>query len=225
MEGVIAANLAAVRRRIEAAAGAAGRAPDSVTLVAVSKTHSAASVREALAAGHRAFGENRVQEALAKFRQLRADFPDLALHLIGPLQTNKVRDAVAAFDVIETVDRPRLAQALANEMERTGRRPPCFVEVNTGEESQKAGVMPAEADRFIDECRNRVGLPIIGLMCVPPLDEEPAPHFALLCEIARRHRLEILSMGMSADFEKAIRFGATHVRIGTAIFGARGVEH
>jgi len=225
MEGVIAANLAAVRQRIEAAAGAAGRAPDSVTLVAVSKTHPAASVREALAAGHRAFGENRVQEALAKYPALRADFPDLALHLIGPLQTNKARDAVAAFDVIETVDRPRLAQALANEMERTGRRPPCFVEVNTGEESQKAGVMPAEADRFIDECRNRVGLPIIGLMCVPPLDEEPAPHFALLREIARRHRLEILSMGMSADFEKAIRFGATHVRIGTAIFGARGVEH
>ena len=225
MEGVIAANLAAVRQRIEAAAGAAGRAPDSVTLVAVSKTHPAASVREALAAGHRAFGENRVQEALAKYPALRADFPDLALHLIGPLQTNKVRDAVAAFDVIETVDRPRLAQALAKEMERTGRRPPCFVEVNTGEESQKAGVMPAEADRFIDECRNRVGLPIIGLMCVPPLDEEPAPHFALLREIARRHRLEILSMGMSADFEKAIRFGATHVRIGTAIFGARGVEH
>ena len=225
MEGVIAANLAAVRQRIEAAADAAGRAPDSVALVAVSKTHPAASVREALAAGHRAFGENRVQEALAKYPALRADFPDLALHLIGPLQTNKARDAVAAFDVIETVDRPRLAQALAKEMERTGRRPRCFVEVNTGEESQKAGVMPAEADRFIDECRNRVGLPIIGLMCVPPLDEEPAPHFALLREIARRHRLEILSMGMSADFEKAIRFGATHVRIGTAIFGARGVEH
>ena len=193
MEGVIAANLAAVRQRIEAAADAAGRAPDSVALVAVSKTHPAASVREALAAGHRAFGENRVQEALAKYPALRADFPDLALHLIGPLQTNKARDAVAAFDVIETVDRPRLAQALAKEMERTGRRPPCFVEVNTGEESQKAGVMPAEADRFIDECRNRVGLPIIGLMCVPPLDEEPAPHFALLCEIARRHRLDTLS--------------------------------
>ena len=225
MEGVVAANLAAVRQRIEAAAGAAGRAPDSVTLVAVSKTHPAASVREALAAGHRAFGENRVQEALAKYPALRADFPDLALHLIGPLQTNKVRDAVAAFDVIETVDRPRLAQALAKEMERTGRRPPCFVEVNTGEESQKAGVMPAEADRFIDECQTRLGLPITGLMCVPPLNEESAPHFALLREIARRHSLEILSMGMSADFEKAIRFGATHVRIGTAIFGARGVEH
>ena len=224
MEGVIAANLAAVRRRIEAAAGAAGRPPDSVTLVAVSKTHPAASVREALAIGHRTFGENRVQEALAKYPQLRAEFPDLALHLIGPLQTNKVRDAVAAFDVIESVDRPRLAQALANEMERAGRYPPCLIEVNTGEELQKAGVMPAEADRFIDECRTRLGLPIIGLMCVPPLDEEPVPHFALLREIARRHRLEILSMGMSADFEKAIRFGATHVRIGAAIFGVRGAE-
>ena len=224
MEGVIAANLATVRQRIEAAAGAAGRPPDSVTLVAVSKTHPTASVREALAAGHRAFGENRVQEALAKYPQLRAEFPDLALHLIGPLQTNKVRDAVAAFDVIESVDRPRLAQALANEMELAGRHPPCLIEVNTGEEPQKAGVMPAEADRFINECQARLGLPIIGLMCVPPLDEEPAPHFALLREIARRHRLEILSMGMSADFEKAIRFGATHVRIGTAIFGARGAE-
>ena len=225
MEGVIAANLAAVRERIEAAARAAGRAPDSVALVAVSKTHPAASVREALAAGHRAFGENRVQEALAKYPQLRAEFPDLTLHLIGPLQTNKVRAAVAAFDVIESVDRPRLAQALANEMERIGRCPPCLIEVNIGEEPQKAGVMPAEADRFIDECRTRLGLPIMGLMCVPPFDEEPAPHFALLREIARRHRLEILSMGMSVDFEKAIRFGATHVRIGTAIFGARGAEH
>jgi len=156
---------------------------------------------------------------------LRAEFPDLSLQLIGPLQTNKVRDAVAAFDVIETVDRPRLAQALATEMGRSGRRPPCLVEVNTGEESQKAGVLPAEADSFIEECRNRLELPIIGLMCVPPLDEEPAPHFALLREIARRNGLAILSMGMSADFEKAIRLGATHVRIGTAIFGARGAEH
>jgi PLP dependent protein len=224
MEGVIAANLAAVRQRIEAAARAASRAPDSVTLVAVSKTHAAASVREALAAGHRTFGENRVQEAQAKYPQLRAEFPDLALHLIGPLQTNKVRDAVAVFDVIESIDRPRLARALAAEMERTGRRPPCLIEVNTGEEPQKAGVMPGDVDRFIDECRTRLGLPIIGLMCVPPLDEEPAPHFALLREIARRHVLETLSMGMSADFEKAIRFGATHVRIGTAIFGARGAE-
>jgi len=223
MEGVIAANLAAVRGRIEAAARAAGRAPDGVHLVAVSKTHPAASVRTALAAGHRLFGENRVQEAQAKYPGLREEFPDLVLHLIGPLQTNKLRDAVAICDVIETVDRPRLAQALAREMERSGRRPPCLIEVNTGEEPQKTGVLPAEADDFVIECRDRLGLPIEGLMCVPPLDEEPAPHFALLREIARRTGLGLLSMGMSADFEKAIRFGATHVRIGTAIFGARGM--
>ncbi len=225
MEGVIAANLAAVRERIAAAARAGDRAPESVTLVAVSKTHPAASVRQALMAGHRVFGENRVQEAQAKYPELREEFPDLALHLIGPLQTNKVRDAVAGFDVIESVDRPRVAQALAREMEHTGRRPPCLIEVNTGEEPQKAGIMPADADGFIVECRERLDLPIIGLMCVPPLDEEPAPHFALLREIARRNDLRILSMGMSADFEKAIRFGATHVRVGTAIFGARSAAH
>ena len=225
MEEVIAANLAVVRERIAAAARAADRAPESVTLVAVSKTHPATSVRQALLAGHRVFGENRVQEAQAKYPQLREEFPGLALHLIGPLQTNKVRDAVAGFDVIESVDRPRLAQALAREMEHSGRRPPCLIEVNTGEEPQKAGIMPADADRFILECRERLELPIIGLMCVPPLDEEPAPHFALLREIARRNDLQVLSMGMSADFEKAIRFGATHVRVGTAIFGARGAEH
>jgi PLP dependent protein len=222
MEEVIAANLAAVDGRIEAAARAAGRPPDSVKLVAVSKTHPRASVRAALAAGHRLFGENRVQEAQAKYPALHEEFPDLVLHLIGPLQTNKVRDAVAICDVIETVDRPRLAQALVREMERSGRRLPCLIEVNTGEEPQKTGVPPAEADDFIIECRDRLGLPIVGLMCVPPLDEEPAPHFALLREIARRTGLGVLSMGMSADFEKAIRFGATHVRIGTAIFGARG---
>jgi PLP dependent protein len=222
MEGVIAANLAAVRERIAAAARVTGREPASVTLVAVSKTHPAVSVRQALIAGHRVFGENRVQEAQAKYPELRGEFPDLILHLIGPLQTNKVRDAVALFDVIESVDRLRLAQALAREMERSGRRPPCLIEVNTGEEPQKAGIMPADADGFILDCRERLGLPIVGLMCVPPLDEEPAPHFALLREIARRNELELLSMGMSADFEKAIRFGATHVRVGTAIFGARG---
>jgi len=222
MEGVIAANLDAVRARIEAATQAADRPPHSVTLVAVSKTHPATSVREALACGHRVFGENRVQEAQAKYPELREEFPDLKLHLIGPLQTNKVRDALMVCDVVETVDRPRLAQALAREMDHTGRRPPCLIEVNTGEESQKAGVVPAEADAFIVECRDRLGLPIIGLMCVPPIDEEPALHFALLREIARRNELAILSMGMSADFEKAIRFGATHVRVGTAIFGARG---
>ncbi len=222
MEGVIAANLADVCGRIAAAAVAAGRTPDSVNLVAVSKTHPAASVREALAAGHRVFGENRVQEAQAKYPALREAFPDLALHLIGPLQTNKVRDAVALFDVIESIDRPHLAEALAKEMERSGRRLPCLIEVNTGEEPQKAGIFPADADAFIVECRDRLGLPIDGLMCVPPLDEEPALHFALLREIARRTGLSLLSMGMSADFEKAIRFGATHVRVGSAIFGARG---
>src|SRR5437899_8905712 len=222
MEGVIAANLAAVRSRIDAAARAVERPPEGVTLVAVSKTHPAASVREALAAGHRVFGENRVQEAQTKYPALREAFPDLVLHLIGPLQTNKVRDAVALCDVIETVDRPRLAEALAREMERTGRRLPCLIEVNTGEEPQKSGILPAEADDFIVECCDRLGLPIEGLMCVPPLDDEPALHFALLREIARRTGLGVLSMGMSADFEKAIRFGATHVRVGTAIFGARG---
>jgi PLP dependent protein len=222
MEGNIAANLATVRERIAIAAQGTGRAPDGVTLVAVSKTHPTATVRQALVAGHRVFGENRVQEAEAKYPGLREEFPDLALHLIGPLQTNKVRDALAICDVIESVDRPRLAQVLAREMDHSGRRPPCLIEVNTGEEPQKAGIMPAEADGFIIECRDRLGLPIIGLMCVPPIDEEPAPHFALLREIARRNELKVLSMGMSGDFEKAIRFGATHVRVGTAIFGARG---
>jgi PLP dependent protein len=226
MEGVIeaavAGNLAGVRARIEAATRGAGRPAGSVALVAVSKTHPAEAVREALVAGHRLFGENRVQEAQAKYPALRESFSDLALHLIGPLQTNKVRDAVALFDVIETVDRPRLAAALAREMEHSGRRLPCLIEVNTGEEPQKSGVMPQAADAFVRECRDQLDLPIVGLMCVPPLDEEPSPYFALLREIARRNGLETLSMGMSADFETAIRFGATHVRVGTAIFGARG---
>jgi pyridoxal phosphate enzyme (YggS family) len=179
------------------------------------------AVLAALQAGQRFFGENRVQEVLAMFPGLRGEFPDIELHLIGPLQTNKVRDAVAHCDVIETVDRLRLAKALAREMERSGRRPACLIEVNTGEEPQKAGVFPADADSFIAECRDRLGLPIVGLMCIPPEHEEPALHFALLREIAKRNGLEIVSMGMSADFETAIRFGATHVRVGTAIFGAR----
>ena len=221
MEEAIAANLAAVRGRIEHAACAAGRAPDSVALVAVSKTHPADSVRAALRVGQRLFGENRVQEAVAKFPELRRDYPNLKLHLIGPLQTNKVRDAVACCDVIETVDRPRLAEALAREFERSRRRLPCYIEVNTGEEPQKAGVLPEAADAFIADCRDRLGLPIAGLMCIPPEQEEPALHFALLREIARRNGLDHLSMGMSADYETAIRFGATHVRVGTAIFGAR----
>ncbi|HVC51918.1 MAG TPA: YggS family pyridoxal phosphate-dependent enzyme [Stellaceae bacterium] len=221
MEGGIAANLAAVRARIEFAARAAGRGERPVALVAVSKTHPAERVREALKAGQRVFGENRVQEALTKFPALRSEFPDLVLHLIGPLQTNKVRDAVAHFDVIETVDRPRLAEALAHEMARTGRRLPCLIEVNTGEEPQKSGASPDGADAFIADCRDRLDLQIIGLMCVPPHDQPPAPHFALLREIALRNGLDVLSMGMSADFETAIRFGATHVRVGTAIFGSR----
>ena len=219
----IAANLAAVRARIEGASRVAGRPADAVTLVAVSKTHPAGSVHAALQAGQRIFGENRVQEAIAKFPGLRGEFPDLTLHLIGPLQTNKVKDAVAHCDVIETVDRPRLAEALAREMERSGRHLPCYIEVNTGEEPQKAGVLSAGADAFIAECRDRLGLAVIGLMCIPPEHEEAALHFALLREIARRNGLDKLSMGMSADFETAIRFGATHVRVGTAIFGARRV--
>jgi pyridoxal phosphate enzyme (YggS family) len=223
MEEAITVNLAAVRGRIEAAARDAGRPEGAVTLVAVSKTQPADAVRAALTAGQRIFGENRMQEALGKFPALRHEFPDLALHLIGPLQTNKVKDAVLHCDVIETVDRPRLAEALAREMARSGRRPLCFIEVNTGNEPQKAGISPEAADSFIRDCRDRLELPIEGLMCVPPEHEEPALHFALLREIARRNGLSQLSMGMSADFETAIRFGATHVRVGTAIFGARRV--
>ena len=217
----IAANLAAVRRRIAEAAAAAGRPAGDVTLVAVSKTHDGDAVARAIAAGQRVFGENRVQEAQAKYPALKAQHPDLALHLIGPLQTNKVKDALALFDVIETVDRMRLAESLARELARQERRPALFVQVNTGEEPQKAGVPPAEADAFIADCRTRLGLAIAGLMCIPPVDDEPSLHFALLREIARRNGLVSLSMGMSADYEIAIRLGATHVRVGTAIFGAR----
>ena len=214
-------NLAGVRRRIAEAARAAGRDPAEVTLVAVGKLHTAERIEAALAAGHRVFGENRVQEAEAKFPALKAAYPDLVLHLIGPLQTNKAKLAVSLFDVIETLDRPKLARVLAKEMAAAGRRPACFVQVNTGEEAQKAGIWPAEADGLIALARDELGLPVEGLMCIPPLDEEPALHFALLREIARRNGLAKLSMGMSADFEAAISFGATHVRVGTAIFGPR----
>ena len=217
----VAARLTAVRRRIAASEAASGRPPGSVELVAVGKTHMAETVREAIDAGHRAFGENRVQEAMAKWPALRDAAADAALHLIGPLQTNKARDAVALFDVIETVDRPKLAAALAREMDRAGRRPSCLVEVNTGAEPQKAGIHPAAADDFIAACRGEYGLNVDGLMCIPPAGEEPALHFALLAEIARRNGLARLSMGMTADFETAIRFGATHVRLGTAVFGPR----
>jgi len=217
----VAANLARVQARIAAAARAAGRAPDEASLVAVAKTQPQEAVAAALAAGQRLFGENRVQEAQGKFPALRERVPDLRLHLIGPLQTNKVLDALALFDTIETVDRPRLAEALARGMERTGKRPTCLIEVNTGEEPQKAGILPREADAFIARCRDGLRLPVAGLMCIPPEHEEPSPHFALLREIARRNGLAQLSMGMSADFEIAIRFGATLVRVGTAVFGPR----
>ncbi len=214
-------NLQAVRASIADASAAAGRRPDTVTLVAVSKAHPVATIRPALEAGQRVFGENRVQEAEGKWPGLKADYPDATLHLIGPLQRNKVRHAVQLFDVIETVDRLKLARAIAAEIKQSGKSPLCFVQVNTGEEPQKSGVAPEEADAFIGECRDGLGLPIEGLMCLPPQDEEPSLHFALLGEIARRNGLEALSMGMSADFETAIRFGASHVRIWTAVFGPR----
>ncbi len=217
----VADNLALVHERISAAARAADRDPNEVTLVAVGKAHPVARVEAAVAAGHRVFGENRVQEAEAKFPALKAAHPDVILHLIGPLQTNKVRNAVALFDVIETLDRPKLARALAKEVAARGRRPVCYVQVNTGEEPQKAGVPPEEADDLIALARDELGLPVEGLMCIPPVEEEPALHFALLREIARRNGLAKLSMGMSHDFETAIAFGATHVRVGTAIFGPR----
>ena len=210
-----------VRRRIGAVAEAAGRAPADVTLVAVSKTKPAEAAAAAFAAGQRVFGENRVQEALGKYPPLKAARPELRLHLIGPLQTNKARDAVGLFDCIETLDRPKLAQALAKEMARQNRRPDCLVQVNTGEEPQKAGVVPQDAGALIRLVRDELSLPLRGLMCIPPADDNPAPHFALLRELARDENLPWLSMGMSGDFETAIRFGATHVRLGTAIFGAR----
>jgi PLP dependent protein len=213
--------LADVRQRIADAAKAAGRDPSSVTLVAVSKTHGADRVRELLAAGQRVFGENRVQEAKAKWPSLRERHPGIELHLVGSLQSNKAKEAVALFDAIHSVDRANLAEALAKEIARQGRTPTLFVEVNTGAEPQKAGVLPEETDAFLKACRERYGLPIVGLMCLPPADEPPAPHFALTAKIAKRNSLPLLSMGMSADFPIAIAFGATHVRVGTAIFGER----
>jgi len=216
----VAANLAAVKQEIAEAARAAGRDPAEVTLVAVTKTHGADRIAAALGAGHRVFGENRVQEAEAKWPALKERHAGLALHLIGPLQTNKARNAVALFDVIETLDRPKLVKELAREMEKQGRRPACFVQVNTGEEPQKSGCLPEETDALVGAAQ-AAGLDVRGLMCIPPLEEEPSLHFALLAEIARRNGLAGLSMGMSGDYAVAVRFGATHVRVGTAIFGAR----
>lgn len=198
-----------------------GRRPGSVTLVAVSKTMPAERIRPALVAGQRVFGENRVQEGQQKWPKLRAEFPDVELHLIGPLQTNKVKEAIAHFDVIETLDREKLAAELAREIHRSGKSPGLYVQVNTGAEGQKAGILPQDADGFIRLCRETYGLGISGLMCIPPVDQPPSPHFALLAGIARRNGLTTLSMGMSADYDAAIQLGATHVRIGSAIFGAR----
>lgn len=215
----IAANLAFVKAKLAKAAADPAQPP---RLIAVSKTMPQEVVREACLAGHRLYGENRVQEAMAKFPRLRAEFPDIELHLIGPLQTNKVREAVATFDAIQTVDREKLARALAAEMTKQGRRPDCYVQVNTGEEPQKAGALPLEADALIQLARDELKLPVVGLMCIPPAEEEPAPHFALLAKIAARNGLKRLSMGMSGDFEIAAQLGATEVRVGSAIFGARG---
>ncbi len=216
-----AEGLASVRAETARACVEAGRDPASVTLVAVTKTFGADAIEPVITVGQRVFGENRVQEARAKWPPLIVRYPDLQLHLIGPLQSNKAKEAVALFDAIHTVDRPSLCAALAKEIDKQSRRPQLLVEVNTGAEAQKAGVLPEHADEFLQTCRDTYGLEIEGLMCIPPLDEAPAPHFALLAKIAKRNGLSILSMGMSADFTTAIAFGATHVRVGSAIFGER----
>ncbi|MGJ4941039.1 YggS family pyridoxal phosphate-dependent enzyme [Bradyrhizobium sp. HKCCYLS1011] len=213
--------LAAVEQDILRACNDARRPREQVTLIAVSKTFAADAIEPVIAAGQRVFGENRVQEAKAKWPPLMSAHPGLALHLIGPLQSNKAKEAVALFDAIHSVDRPSLCQALAKEIETQNRRPQLFVQLNTGEEPQKAGIAPAEADAFIASCRDTYGLSISGLMCIPPVNEAPAPHFALTAKIAARNGIANLSMGMSADFAIAIQFGATHVRVGSAIFGHR----
>lgn len=210
-----------IRARIGKAADEAGRDPADIALIAISKVQPLDRVEAVLAAGHRVFGENRVQEAAGKWPDLRARYPGVELHLVGPLQTNKVRQALDVFDAIHSVDRDRLAAKLADGFAETGRPLPCFIQVNTGEEPQKAGCLPAEADAFVSRCRDEYGLPVAGLMCIPPVDEEPSLHFALLAKIAARNGLSGLSMGMSGDFERAIALGATHVRIGSAIFGER----
>ncbi len=210
-----------VQEAIKAAAAAADRMTDGVTLVAVSKVQPVEVIRPVLAAGHRVFGENRVQEAQAKWPALKEDYPGVTLHLIGPLQTNKAEDAVALFDVIETLDRPKLARKLADAMAKLGKTPKLYIQVNTGEEPQKAGVIPGELDELLRIAQDECGLAIEGVMCIPPADETPALHFALLDKLAAERGLTVRSMGMSGDFETAIKFGATHVRVGTAVFGER----
>jgi pyridoxal phosphate enzyme (YggS family) len=215
-----AVKLSAVREEIERARKA-GRSEQPVTLIAVSKTFEPEAIEPVIAAGQHVFGENRVQEAKAKWPALQAAHPGLELHLIGPLQSNKAKEAVALFDAIHTLDRPSVCEAVAKEIAKQNRRPLLFVEVNTGAEPQKAGVLPEDADAFVGRCRETYGLEISGLMCIPPISEAPAPHFALTAKIARRNGLKLLSMGMSADFALAVEFGATHVRVGSAIFGER----
>jgi PLP dependent protein len=221
METAPAAGLETVRAEIARACKDARRDPADVTLIAVSKTHGADRIEPVIAAGQRVFGENRVQEAKAKWPPLMEKHPGLSLHLIGPLQSNKTKEAVALFDAIHSVDRPSLCETLAKEIARQGRRPLLFVEINTGAEPQKAGVLPQDADLFLAVCRDTFGLDIAGLMCIPPFDDAPGPHFALTAKIAKRNGLKLLSMGMSADFATAIQLGATHVRVGSAIFGER----
>lgn len=217
----IAQGLAAVNGEIEKACRDAGRARGDVTLIAVSKTFGADAIEQAVAAGQTVFGENRVQESKGKWPALKEAHPGLELHLIGPLQSNKAKEAVALFDAIHSVDRSSLCEALAKEIQKQGRAPTLFVEINTGAEAQKAGVAPEQADAFIRQCRDEYGLSIAGLMCIPPFDDAPAPHFALTAKVAKRNGLSLLSMGMSADYATAIAFGATHVRVGSAIFGER----
>lgn len=212
-----------IKERIAAAERSAGRAADSVKLIAVSKVQPEARVKAVLAEGHRSYGENRVQEAVGKWPAFQEEFGGVDLHLIGPLQSNKARQAIALFDAIHTLDRPKLARTIARLAQEMGHCPKLFIQVNTGEETQKAGVVPAEADDLVAECRT-LDLPVMGLMCIPPEDEEPSLHFALLAKIAARNGLEGLSMGMSGDFERAIALGATHVRVGSAIFGERVPE-
>lgn len=214
-------NLEEIEQKIAAAASEAGRSTDDINLVAVSKKQSADRLQAALDAGHRAFGENRVQEAISHWQDIKPQYDDLRLHLIGPLQTNKIKDAVKLFDCIETIDRVKLARKLADEMDKQNRDLPCFIQVNTGEEPQKSGVLPSELGNFFDICKGECGIDIRGLMCIPPVGDPPAVHFAFLQKLAAEYGLPDLSMGMSADFEKAIPLGATYIRVGTAVFGAR----
>ena len=222
MDNDITINLNTLRERMQSAGGASLMAKKDTQLVAVSKGQSFEKITDALKAGQRIFGENRIHEAQEKWPALRKDYPDITLHLIGPLQSNKVKEAVALFDVIQTLDRPKLADALSSQLEGTSRRIACFIQVNTGEEPQKSGIMPRDLGEFLAYCQNKHALDIVGLMCIPPQDESAALHFGLLQKLALRYGLSKLSMGMSGDFETGIRFGATHIRVGTALFGERG---